>query len=117
MKESLLIAERVMDAEGTLIGSGSVMFPQAERDQWIEKLAQTATPDIVALNVRISGEQRAKNEEFVWIDGKIVPGEKLKHTFSDPNKSPQLSEHVVIAKTGTIFTAHANDSVISSKPK
>lgn len=117
MTERPVSIEIIKEAEGVLIKDISIPTIESAKESWIQTLAEKAAGNVVALRViSIESEETDPDTPFVWIDGEILTGEDLRHSFSDPDKSPQLSEHVVIARTGTIFTAHSNDSVISSKP-
>ncbi|GEM_PF-6636361 len=120
-KESYLVRP-VIDAEGTLVGiEPGILTTDSAFQETCQNLAQTRPGNIVALRVVHNSVPEDKpnedNSQFLWIDGEILPGEELRKSFSDPSKSPQLSERVVIARTGTIFQAGKNDLIISSKPQ
>lgn len=112
----------VMDDEGILmsVGPNVKISDGVDLRYMLQELATSAPPNIVALEIEqvhsLDRQTEGEPQYFAWIDGEILPGKVLRHRFSDPSKSPPLSEIVVVARTGTIFSAGESDLVISSKP-
>lgn len=124
MENRIRFIQPFMDAEETLINAGpSVQISGDDNPQHqIQEFASLTARNIVALEIGYNEVLDEKTDDgqpfFAWIDGEIILGEEYRHRSPDRIGQPprKLPSRVVIARTGTIFSAGEHDQVIFSKP-